>query len=238
MVKRHLSRLNAPRCWSVKRKGIKFITKVSPGPHKLKKSMPLSVIIRDLLKLAKTTSEVKKILHKRIVLVNKKVITDYKFPIGLFDVIEFTKTKEYFRMLLTKSGKFFLKKTDASESAIKPFKIIGKTTLKKSLFQLNFDDGSNLLVKKGKYKVNDTIYMDLEKGAVKVHLPFSKGAIVYILGGSKVASVGKLIEIKERIDMRPAAIIFKLKDGEFETKKSYGFIIGKTKPLIDVEIKK
>ena len=51
------------------------------------------------MKAAKTTSEVKKVLHKRIVMVNKRVVNDYKFPVGLFDVIELVPTKESFRMV-------------------------------------------------------------------------------------------------------------------------------------------
>ena len=94
MGKNHLKRLNAPKTWPISRKGSKWITKQNPGPHKLNESMPLNIIIRDLLIYAKTTKEVKNILSNKDILINKRVIKEKKFPVGTFDIIEIPKTKE------------------------------------------------------------------------------------------------------------------------------------------------
>ena len=60
-VEKHLSRLAMPKTWKVKRKGIKWVTRPLPGAHSLKQGMPISVLLRDVLKLARTTKEVKKL---------------------------------------------------------------------------------------------------------------------------------------------------------------------------------
>src|SRR3989344_3107655 len=64
MVKNHLSRLTAPVSWGVKRKGIKFITRPHAGAHNLRESIPLSLVITDLLKFARIRRETKKILNE------------------------------------------------------------------------------------------------------------------------------------------------------------------------------
>ena len=66
MVKRHLSRLTAPKSWPIKRKSTKWITRPHPGPHTLKNCMSLNIVLKNILKYAKTTKEVKKILDDEI----------------------------------------------------------------------------------------------------------------------------------------------------------------------------
>jgi small subunit ribosomal protein S4e len=235
MVKQHLSRLAAPRSWPVKRKGIKFISRPSPGPHSMNNSMPINLILRDLLKITKTTNETKKILHNKEVLVDKKIRKDPNFPVGIFDVIEMPKIKLSYRLVYAKTGKIMVKQIDAKESNIKPCKIINKTILKKGKVQLNLDDGSNLLIDKDKYKVNDTVVILLDKREIKEHLPFDKGALIYIKGGKKIAALAKLQSIKPGEGLQPDNIIFKIKDGEFETRKDYAMVVGKDKPVIALD---
>jgi len=60
-IERHLSRLAMPKAWKIKRKGIKWVTRPLPGPHSFKLGLPLNVLLRDILKLSKTTKETKSI---------------------------------------------------------------------------------------------------------------------------------------------------------------------------------
>jgi small subunit ribosomal protein S4e len=235
MVKRHLSRLNAPKSWLIKRKGIKFITRPNPGAHTLQTSMPLNLVLRDLLKVAKTTSEVNKILHAREVLVDKKARTDKKHPVGFMDVIEIPKMKVAYRMLLNKKGKFIVKEIKAAEANKKLSKIINKTILKKGQVQLNLNDGTNLIVDKDAYKANDTVVIALDKRKVEQHLPFEKGALIYITGGTKFTTLCQLKSVKTYKGLQPDNIIFKTKEGEFETRKDYALVVGKDKPVIELE---
>jgi ribosomal protein S4E len=54
----------------------------SPGPHKLRESLPLTIFLRNRLKYAMTGQEVTKITHQRLIKVDGKVRTDETFPTG------------------------------------------------------------------------------------------------------------------------------------------------------------
>src|SRR3989344_9677608 len=190
MSKNHLKRLSAPKAWPINRKEKKWITKSNPGPHKLDESMPLNLIVKDLLKYAKTTREVKNILNKKEILINKKPVTEIKFPIGILDIIEIPKTKEYFLFLLNKKGKFFLKKINEKKSELKYLSIIGKKILKKNKIQINFYNGNNLITENKDYKIGDTLLMDLKDKKIIKHLKLEKGSTVYLKKGKYIGSIG------------------------------------------------
>lgn len=59
-----------------------FAPRPSTGPHKLRESIPLIVVLRNRLKFALTGSEVTKILMQRTIKVDGKVRTDTNYPAG------------------------------------------------------------------------------------------------------------------------------------------------------------
>jgi len=58
-MSRHLKRYNAPKSWAIKRKERKYIMRLSPGPHNKKMSVPLNIVLRDMLSLSDTKKETK-----------------------------------------------------------------------------------------------------------------------------------------------------------------------------------
>jgi small subunit ribosomal protein S4e len=233
MVKKHLIRLNAPKTWPIKRKGLMFITRPNPGSHNLKTSMPTGVVLKEMLKHVKTTKEVKRILNSKGFIVNKKARVNPKYPVGLMDTIEIPAIKENYRALISRKGKLIFHSIKEAETAIKPCKIVGKRTLKNKKLQLNLNDGTNILVKKDEYKVGDTIVLDLKKKEIKQHIKFEKGALVYMTSGKMVATIGNVESVKSFKGKQPDSLIFKTKDGNIlETKKEYAIVIGKDKPTI------
>ncbi|TLZ94355.1 MAG: 30S ribosomal protein S4e, partial [Methanobacteriota archaeon] len=86
-MKKHLKRLSAPRSWSTPRKTDFWIVRPSPGPHAIGESVPLGSILRDMLKLCDSAREARHILNNRGVLIDGRVVTDPKFPVGLMDVL-------------------------------------------------------------------------------------------------------------------------------------------------------
>ena len=228
MVKNHLKRLNAPKSWRIKRKSMTFITKMSPGPHKLNSSMPLNVIFRDLLEYANTTREVRNILHNKSVLVNGKRRKEINFPIGLFDVIEIPDIKEYFRVVLDKKGKIEVIKIDKTDAEIIPCKITSKNKVKGKT-QLNLFDGSNMVIDKDDYKVGDTLVISIAKKDIKDNIKLDKKALIYLVGGKHVSETGIIENIKDN------KVTYKVGSGVFETLKKYVFVIGKDKPMIKLE---
>ena len=168
MTKAHLSRLAAPKTWKVKRKGIKWITKAKTGAHSLKLSIPLRIVLRDMLNYAGTSNEVKKLVNKKEVLIDNKVRTEERFAVGFMDVIDLPKLKESYRVLFDTKGRLTLKKI-TKDTDLKICKIKNKTKVK-GITQLNLFDGKNLLVDKDIYKTGDSIVWDLKTQKIKSHL--------------------------------------------------------------------
>src|SRR3989344_940910 len=100
MVKQHLKRMSAPRRWPITRKSNTFITRPNPGAHPLEFGMSLGTFFTEMLKLAKTTGEVKKILLNKDVLVDGKRRKDYRFIVGFMDVINIPELKKIYRVVI------------------------------------------------------------------------------------------------------------------------------------------
>ena len=228
-MSKHLKRHFAPKTWKIKRKGIKYITKPSPGTHKIKMSLPINVILRDILGYAKSNKEVKFILEKRNVMVDGIKRKDYRFPVGLLDVLSLSDLDEHFRVILDKRGKIDLIKVDKKESELKLCKITGKSVVKGKI-QLNLYDGKNIFVKDGEYKVGDTILVSLgKKNDIKQKIDLDKGILIYLTGGKHIGQIGKIQDIMGN------RILYKTESGEVvETSKDDVFPIGKDKPLINL----
>ena len=84
---------NIKNFWPVPRKGTKY---VAISLHNKNNSIPLLVVIRDILKLVKTAKELKRVLNEKQIKINGKVIKDVRYPTGLFDIISINdKTYKY-----------------------------------------------------------------------------------------------------------------------------------------------
>ena len=225
----HLKRLAAPKTWNILRKNTTFITQASPGPHGLESGMPLSLLIKDVLNYASTTREVKKIINTNDIRVDGKIRKDFRFPVGIFDTIEFSNTKEHFRVILNKKGSLSLVKIGKEESGTKPCKITGKSAIKGKT-QLNFYDGKNILIGAGQYRVGDSILLSLPDQKIIKHLKFEKKSSIFLTGGKHRGEIGNVEDIVEN------KIIYKDQKGNLiETSKKYAFVVGDSKPLITLE---
>lgn len=226
-MSKHLKRYFAPKTWKIKRKGITFITKPSPGTHKIGMSMPLNVILRDVLGYANNNREVKFILEKRNISVDGIQRKDYRFPVGLFDVLSLNDINGYFRMVLDKRGNLALIKIKKDDGTLKLCKITGKSIVKGKT-QLNLYDGNNIFVQDKGYKIGDAILMVMgKKREIKEKVSFDRGVLIYLTGGKHIGQIGKVE------DIRGNRILYKIGEGNIvETLKVYAFPIGKDKPLI------
>lgn len=231
MVKRHLKRLYIPQSWDIKKKSNKFITRPKPGSHPFELGMPLNLIIRNLLKYAKTNDEVKKILNNEEILVDSKRRKDYRFITGFMDVVSIPKLKKNYRIILNKKGKLFILPITEQEAKIKVCKIIGKK-LVKGKTQLNLFDSRNILVDKDNYKVGDSLLIELPNQKIKECLKLEKGASVFVMGGKKTGSTGTVEDIIKR------KVIIKKEKSIFEVPFDYIFVVGKNKTSIKLEKEK
>ncbi len=225
MAKRHLFSLNAPANWPIERKKYIWVARPNPGPHSLSRSVPLSILLKNLLKYARSLREVKTILNSDGVLIDNKTRKDYKFPVGVMDNIRIVKTNENFRLIINENNKYELHKLNEKEINLKLCKIINKTILKKGKIQLNLFDGRNIIVDKDDYNVGDTIILDLEKNKINHHLKLEKGSTVYIMDGKYIGYIGKIEEIIVKKGMQPNKVLFTKDKEKFETLKDYAFVV-------------
>lgn len=223
---KHLLRLAAPKTWSIKKKGIKYVIRPKPGMHDFRLGLPLNILLKDILKYVTTSNEVKKALANQEILIDGKRRKDPSFIVGFMDTLSIPKLKEYYRILINKKGLLIPVRIDEKESKAKLCKLENKTPIKKQI-QLNLSDGRNILVEKTGNNVGDTIIIEVPSQKIIDSLKFEKGAIICLFAGKHIGYVGKIEDIKED------KIIFKTKSGEnVETLKKYAFIIGKGKSLI------
>ncbi|HII72687.1 TPA: 30S ribosomal protein S4e [Candidatus Woesearchaeota archaeon] len=228
MVKRHLKTIAAPKTWNIDRKKNVYITRPNPGPHNMRYSLPLSLAMRELFKVAKTAKEAKQILRIKDVFVDRKKRVEEKHPVGLMDVIEFPQLEEQYRVLLDVKGRLTAVAIDKKESSVKHARIVGKTKTKSGRLQLSTNDGRNILVDKDGFKVGDSLELSLPEQAIKGHLSLEKGASILLIGGSHMGSLGKVEDI-----MGNKILVKSAKNEKFETLKKYAFVIGKDKPVYD-----
>ena len=213
MVSNHLSRIAAPKTWLIKRKGVKWIAKPNPGAHLSRQGMALSVVMRDMLNMAETTKEVKKIIHTKDVFVDKVKRKDEKCCVGLMDIIEFPQSEQQVRILLDVKGRLCAIPVDQKENNTKLSRIEAKTKIRGGKIQLNMIDGRNIIVEKDTYAVGDTLQIGLPKQMIQAHFKLEKNKPIFLIGGKHSGTIAKLEDIHDN------RAVFKLGNKRFETLK-------------------
>ncbi len=230
-MRKHLKRLAAPVSWRVPRKTAHWVTKPSPGPHKLSEALPLSIILRDFLHHCDTAQEAKQLIGARSVLVDGRVVTDPKFPVGLMDVLSIPKTKEHFRVLKDRRGRLTLERIDAEEARWKLVRIENKVLVKGGRVQLNLHDGRNILVESDTYKTGDVLKIELPGQRLLGSIPQAVGSLAILIGGSHVGEMASISSFEEKKNPMPNLV--KFKEG-FNTIKPHVFVVGVAVPEIKV----
>jgi len=232
-VSKHLKRLAAPRTVRLHRKEKKWTIKQSPGPHRLEKSIPLGIIIRDYLKLCDSYREVKRVISSGDILVDGSIRKNHKFPCGLMDVLSIPKLKKDYRLLFDKNGKLTLVPISSKDAEWKLQRIENKTIIKGNKIQLNFHDGKNILVKKDEYKTGDVLKISFKDNKISEVFKYEKGTVSMIIGGSHIGEMANILDIQVVASSKPN--LAKMKGNtEFSTLSHYIFPIGKTKPILSL----
>ena len=156
-MSKHMKRLASPRVWSIPKKSHVWAVKQSPGPHPLETSVPLLIMVRDVLGYCDTAREGRRIIGARNILIDGRIVTNYKMPVGFMDVLTIPKAKENFRALLDTKGKIRPIRISKDRAKWKLIRLENITTIKGGKTQLNLHDGRNILVDKGKYKPGDVL---------------------------------------------------------------------------------
>lgn len=227
-MKNHLKRIATPKTWGINRKYRKFIVRPAPGAHPMERGLPLGVILRDNLEIAKTISEAKKILNNKQVLVDGKRRKDHRYITGLFDVISIPDIKKHYRVTFDSKGRIVVIEIPAEESSLKLCKIKGKTAIKGGKIQYNLYDGKNIISSE-KAAVGDTFLVELPSLAVKKTFPLKEGVAVFLDNGKHRGDLG----VVESLSGKEAA--YKNEDKNIETLTKYLFVVGEKKSEVLVK---
>lgn len=230
--RKHLKRFKAPKHWPIHPKENKWTTKPNAGPHAIEESLPLILIVRDILGVADNAREAKRIINNGEILVDGRVRKDYKFPVGFMDVIEIPKTESVYRVLPDEKGRLILYPIATENKDFKLCKITNKTIIKGGKTQLNLHDGRNCLVDE-EYKAGGVVILKVPEQEVSDLIKFEEGTIGLITGGKHIGEIGKIKEINITKSSMPNTVEMETEDKKtFLTLKDYVFVIGKDKPAI------
>ncbi|XP_041351792.1 40S ribosomal protein S4-like isoform X2 [Gigantopelta aegis] len=230
-----LKRVTAPKSWMLDKLGGVFAPRPSTGPHKLRESLPLMLLLRNRLKYALTYDEVIKIVNQRLIKVDGKVRTDKTYPTGFMDVVTIEKTSENFRILYDVKGRFIVHRIKPEEAKYKLSRVRQVHVGPKGVPMIYTSDGRTVRYPDPLIKVNDTVMVDIATGKIRDFVKFDTGNLCMITGGHNLGRVG-IITSRER---HPGSFdIVHVKDAlghTFATRMSYVFVIGKgNKPWISL----
>ncbi len=214
--------------WASQRKKMKFVAVPRSG-HKQQESMPLVYVLRDILNLAESAAEARKIIKAGQVAVDGKVCKDPNRGVGLFDtVILAGKT---LRVLL-RAGRLTLIEIPAAEAALKICQVIGKRKVRGGKIQLSLHDGRNILIDGGgAHAILDSVLLALPMQTPKEYIPLQEGVCIFARKG---AHSGQLAVLK-KIEKENGKVWIERAGKLFEVPLDSVIPIGEKKPLITID---
>jgi small subunit ribosomal protein S4e len=227
-----LKRLLSPKFWRIPKKEYKWVVSPKPGPHPKFYSIPLQIIVRDILKLADTAKEAITIIRRGEIIVDGKPRKEYGYPVGLFDVISMPLTKKHYRIVPSSDG-LTLIEIPAKEANKKICKIKNKTSIKGKI-QLNLSDGKNILVTDKKYKTGDSLLLEVPSLKIVDHIQLANGNMGIVSRGKNAGSFGKIKEVIPGTMKEEPKIVCEIDGRKQKILKDMFFVLGKDKPLIEV----
>lgn len=224
--KKHLKRLNAPKHWMLSKMDGIWAPRPSQGPHKLRESLPLIVMLRNRLKYALTGKETKMICMNKHVLVDGKIRTDPNFPAGFMDVVEIPKSGDQFRLIFDTKKRYALHRISDEEKKYKLCKVKRQEISQKKIPLIVTHDGRTIRYPDPLIKVDDVVKVDIATGKVLEFFKFDIGKLAMITRGRNTGRVGTIT----LVERHPGSFdIVTLRDAAgqtFSTRSDNVFIIG------------
>lgn len=180
----HQTRSEVIKQLPLARKGTKYIARASRNSSN---SVPLLIAIRDMLKLANTSKEVKGMIHNKKIKVNGKPAKTLTDPISLFSRIEADKN---YLLTMLPTGRFSFVETKENTRKLK---IMGKAMVKGKKIQYALHDGTSIISEK-QFSVGDTLILT-DDNKVSKHLSIDKGKEIFAFSGSYIGREGKVQDI-------------------------------------------
>ncbi|NYZ79548.1 30S ribosomal protein S4e [Candidatus Micrarchaeota archaeon] len=221
----HMKRIASPRYVPVARKGAVWLTKPAPGPHSLGDSIALGVVLRDIIGVADSTREVKKVLMEGNVLVDGRVIKDRKFPVGLMDVVSIPKLKKDYWVGVDRKGRFKLIEVEGERPKFKLCRVEGKSSISGGAFQIALHDGRTAVGGKG-LKLGDTVKLSVPEQKIVVVMKLEPNASCIITSGKHAGELATIDELYHKKGARRAEAKLHSDSESFVTVRDYLFVVG------------
>jgi len=198
----YFKRKKIGKFWSIPRKGTAYLATPS---HNKTNSIPLVVIMREILGLVKNKKELKKSLNEKQIKINGKEIKETNYPVSLFDIITIIPMKKNYRAVLSENKKMIFDEVSDAEAKTKVFKVLDKKLLPGKKIQLNLMHGRNIIYDK-KIAIGSSVIFDFVDNKIVEIIPLEKGKEVFVIEGKHSGIKGKIENIMERGNKKLAKI--------------------------------
>jgi len=221
-----LKRLNAPSAWMLDKLSGTYAPRPSPGPHKLRESFPLIILLRNRLKYALNGREVQSIVMQRLIKVDNKVRTDITYPTGFQDVVSIEKSGEHFRILYDVKGRFTIHRITPEESKYKLLKVKRVALGLRGVPHVVTHDGRTIRYPDPLVRTNDVIKFDLENNKMTDFIKFDVGKMCMVTGGRNMGRVGVIQRREKHLGGHDIIHVKDSLDRDFATRITNIFVIG------------
>ena len=227
-------RLAASKVIPLHRKKCTWNVKAKPGPHKKRNSVAIGFVLRDLIGITKNLKETKRVLNAGSVLVDGKVVKDYRLPVGLFDLVAIVPEEKTYRVSFSKKGKIVVLEEEKNKKE-KICKVVGKSVISKGVVQLATNDGRSFKEKGSKAAVGDSLLVEVPEQKIAKEIKLEQGKVALVVDGTHIGEVAKIKEITPGTMTRPKLVLLEAGKTQFKTVESNIVAVGDSKPVIRVE---
>ena len=240
---RQLKRESAPRSWRLHRKELTWAPSPRPGGHPRQVSVPLVILLRELLGHARTSREAERIVERSMVKVDGKIRRDHRFSVGLMDVVNILGVGKTYRMLPRPRRGLSPTQIEEKESAYKICRITGRETLSSGRVQLALHDGRTLIIP-GKeqsqrpeegYRLGGAVQISLPSQKIMKYIPFNVGSLGLVTNGRNEGRHGRITTISPGTSARRRIARIETQDQIFETPAEYVLPVGTEAALVSLE---
>mmetsp|Transcript_14869 Transcript_14869/g.20831 ORF Transcript_14869/g.20831 Transcript_14869/m.20831 type:complete len:247 (+) Transcript_14869:1465-2205(+) len=228
-IRKHQKRISSNTIFRFDKTSGIFNTKISQGPYDKFQSITLFNIVKKYLKFGHKFKEIRRIIKQGNFYVDGKMRLNYKYPIGLMDVISIPKIYKSYRLLLSKTGKVKLYETKPFNKNFKICKIISIIQKKKNSKCIITHDKKEIRISSTKAKINDSILLQNATNQIIYILKFKIGNLVLILFGKHIGSLGVIYDIKKDVNGRKFVYVNKFNGQRILKSSDDLMVIGESK---------
>lgn len=231
-----LKRQMAPQFWGISRKNNRFVVTVRPGQHQKHLSVPIAVLLRDVLKLVRTLREAKSAIYSGRVKVDGVRRKSLHHGVGLMDTVVLEGNADAYRMV-PKDGHILrpIKITDASEAGKKICKVTSKTTIRGGATQVGFHDGRSMVVEDKSIRVGDSCVVQVPEQKILEVIGLKVGCMAIVTRGVNAGRIGTVDEIKDGTFVLPEMAAMVLDNKKIDIPTRIVVAVGTRNSAIQVE---